>query len=70
MHEDCVLACSVASGSEFGLTADVEEKIEKSSLLQKRIYVNISQHSYDRGYYSRAESVFMNIKVAVEEACI
>lgn len=29
LHEDCVLACSVASGSGFGLTADVEEKIER-----------------------------------------
>lgn len=29
LHEDCVLACSVASGSEFGLAADAEEKMEK-----------------------------------------
>lgn len=32
LHVDCVLACSVASGSGFGLTADVEEKIVKSCL--------------------------------------
>ena len=28
LHVDYVLACSVASGSGFGLMADVEEKIE------------------------------------------
>lgn len=26
LHEDCVLACTVSSGSEFGLVADVEKR--------------------------------------------
>lgn len=29
LHEDCLLACSVALGSDFGLAADAEEKMEK-----------------------------------------
>lgn len=32
LHVVCVRACSVASGSGFGLIVDVEEKIERSCL--------------------------------------
>lgn len=32
LHVDFVLACSVASGSGFGLMADLEEQIQRSCL--------------------------------------
>lgn len=32
LHVDCVLACSAASGSGFGLSTDVVEKIKRSGL--------------------------------------
>ncbi len=63
LHVDCVLACSVASGSGFGLMAEAEEKIENSrffSFVDEVILVCLVF----------GKSVFIHLKVEVEEAFI